>query len=314
MEANALDPNLVDPAVQPWPPFSEEQPDVTTTPAALLDDSFLLDDSLFTFGDTLTPNFGPVEWYDLLAEDAISSMRNQAQSSRWNFDLTSLSRRQSPRPSLLPEASDGTFEDLAVRAAPVVFKPWNTESRIELKQDELIYFEHFIDVVAPILDLFDPGTHFARVVPHLALHNIGLLKSMLAVGACHMAISQIQPGSEIRSPMPPGTPASTSSAPPTTSRIAEQYYYETLQYLSQNLGYSDYTTSHEILATATMISTYEMYGTVSNSDHSNWDRHLRGAFWIQKTAGVSGESTDGLHRAVWWAWYAHAAMMEKNNG
>lgn len=45
-----------------------------------------------------------------------------------------------------------------------------------------------------------------------------------------------------------------------------------------------------------------MYGTVSNSDHSNWDRHLRGAFWIQRTMGASGESADGLERAVWWAW------------
>lgn len=46
----------------------------------------------------------------------------------------------------------------------------------------------------------------------------------------------------------------------------------------------------------------QMFGTVVNSDHSNWDRHLRGAFWIQKTMGVSGESSDGLQRAIWWAW------------
>jgi hypothetical protein len=45
-----------------------------------------------------------------------------------------------------------------------------------------------------------------------------------------------------------------------------------------------------------------MFGTVNNSDHSNWDRHLRGAFWIQRTMGVSGESSDGLQRAIWWAW------------
>jgi hypothetical protein len=45
-----------------------------------------------------------------------------------------------------------------------------------------------------------------------------------------------------------------------------------------------------------------MYGTVANPDHSNWDRHLRGAFWIQRTMDSSGESSDGLQRAVWWAW------------
>jgi hypothetical protein len=45
-----------------------------------------------------------------------------------------------------------------------------------------------------------------------------------------------------------------------------------------------------------------MFGTASTSDHSNWDRHLRGAFWIQRNSDTSGESNDGLQRAVWWAW------------
>jgi len=252
--ANGLDASVVDPA-QSWLPFPLEQPEVPQN--VLPDENFFLDDSLFTFGDTLTPNFGPVEWYDLLAEDAISSMQDQAQSSRWNFDITSLSRRQSPRHSLVPEVGGVAFDNPEA-AVPVIHKPWNTESRIELKSEELVHFEHFIDVVAPVLDLFDPGKHFASVVPHLALRNVGLLKSLLAVGACHMAIFHPQAsGNEAFSPLPPSTPASTSSLPPTTSKIAEQYYYETLQYLSQNLLYQAYTTSYEILATAIMISTYE---------------------------------------------------------
>lgn len=257
-EVNLLDVDIPD-AAQTWPPFPGEQPSVADNAGPILDDGFFIDDSLFNFGDTLTPNFGPVEWYDLLAEDAISSMRDQTQIRRWNFDVTSLSRRQSPRQSVLPDAGIDAFSDTDVRVAPVVHKPWNTQTRIELKQDELPYFEHFISVVAPILDLFDPAMHFATVVPHLALHNIGLLKALLAVGACHMALFQTSGSIDTRSPVPPDTPASTSSAPPTTSRIAEQYYYETLQYLSQNLGYPAYTSSHEILATAVMISTYGMY-------------------------------------------------------
>ena len=51
-----------------------------------------------------------------------------------------------------------------------------------------------------------------------------------------------------------------------------------------------------------MYQSVEMFGTAGNPDHSNWDRHLRGAFWIQKNAGASGESPDSLQRAVWWAW------------
>jgi hypothetical protein len=306
-------------STQPWLPLAPEQrelPDI-----GLPDESFFLDDSLFTFGDTMTPNFGPVEWYDLLAED----FQGQTQNSRWNFDITSLSRRQSPRPTLVPGAGDVTFDDADTQPIPIVHKPWNTEQTIQLKQEEVIYFEHFIYVVAPVLDLFDPEKHFATVVPHLALRNIGLLKSLLAVGACHMDILHPQSrDSEAPVPTSPSTTASISGVSVTTSKIAEQYYYETLQYLSQNLLYQAYTDSLEILATATMISTYEvsmpwkelwirnemcadptllqMYGTVSNSDHSNWDRHLRGAFWIQRTMGVSGESSDGLQRAIWWAW------------
>jgi hypothetical protein len=239
----------------------------------------------------------------LLAEDAINSMQGQPQSNRWNFDINSLSRRQSPRPSRIPEPDSDPLSNVDAQAVAIPTQPWNTEMRIELEREELVFFEHYVNVVAPILDLFDPAKHFASVVPHLALRNVGLLKSLLAVGACHMALYQDQnTGNETSSQVQPTTPASTSSAPSSTRNIAEQLYYETLHYLSQNLLYQSYTSSHEILATAIMISTFEMFGTASTSDHSNWDRHLRGAFWIQRNSGTSGESIDGFQRAVWWAW------------
>lgn len=238
---------------QSWMSFSTTQQPLPND--VLQDESFFLDDSLFNFGDTLTPNFGPVEWYDLLAEDAISSMQGQAQSSRWNFDITSLSRRQSPRHSVV-DCTDLVDENVSSsRKEDAVPKPWNTDAKIELDHNEVVYFEHFLHVVAPILDLFDPGRHFANVVPHLALRNAGLLKSLLAVGACHMATLNPQQNHEIIQPLSPDTPASTTSAQPSIGRVAEQYYYETLQYLSQNLLYQGYTISQEILATAIMIST-----------------------------------------------------------
>jgi hypothetical protein len=174
---------------------------------------------------------------------------------------------------------------------------------LELKEDELVFFEHYIGVVAPILDLFDPLTHFASVVPHLALHNVGLLRSILAVGARHLTLVQphTDPNEAVLHVLP-GTPASVHSLAPSAAKFAEQYYFETLQYLSQNLLYQTYTGSHEILVTAIMISTYEMFGTAENSDHSAWDRHLRGAFWIQRNSNTSGESNDSLRRAVWFSW------------
>lgn len=232
--------------------FPPEQQDGPTS--VLPDDPFLLDDDLFNFGDDLTLNLGPVEWFDLLAEDAINTMQEQPPGNRWNFDINSLSRRQSRRPSLEPGVDT---LDNANTQATIIHKPWNTESRIGLNQDDLVYFEHFIKTVAPILDLFDSGKHFAQVVPHLALYNVGLLKSVLAVGACHMASMQHQsPSAEGHATVI--TPASTLSAPIPANKIAEQYYFETLQYLSQNLLHEAYTTSHEILTTATMICIYEV--------------------------------------------------------
>jgi hypothetical protein len=225
----------------------------------LLDDNFFLNDNLFAFDETFTPSFGPVEWYDLLAEDAINSMQGQPHSSRWDFDITTLSRRQSPRQSVAPELGSSAFNGVDTQSLPVLHKHWNTENAIELKQEEAPYYKHFIDVVAPILDLFDPGKHFASVVPHLALRNVGLLKSILAVGACHMNIFHDPLGTA-------GTPSATSpeallspsSTVPNVRRVAERYYYETLQYLSQHLLYQAYTTSNELLSTAVMISIYEV--------------------------------------------------------
>lgn len=217
-----------------------------------------------------------IEWYDLLAQDAIDNMQDQNSSNRWNFDYSSLSRRQTPRQSVGPDAAPGEAEDPAAAAQALLLEPWNTDARIELKEEELVFFEHYINVVAPILDLFDPLSHFASVVPHLALRNVGLLKSILAVGARHLTLGQAQNDpKEATVHIPPGTPASVQSLAPNAAKFAEQYYFETLQYLSQNLLYQSYTGSHEILVTAIMISTYEMFGTAENPDHSAWDRHLR---------------------------------------
>jgi hypothetical protein len=47
-------------SAQSWRPFPAEQPGLSES--AIPNDDFFLDDSLFTFGDSLTPNFGPVEW------------------------------------------------------------------------------------------------------------------------------------------------------------------------------------------------------------------------------------------------------------
>lgn len=51
-----------------------------------------------------------------------------------------------------------------------------------------------------------------------------------------------------------------------------------------------------------MISTYEMFDADGASASGDWEQHLRGAFWIQRSQDNDGESVGGLRRAVWWAW------------
>ncbi|ETS84673.1 hypothetical protein PFICI_02698 [Pestalotiopsis fici W106-1] len=46
-----------------------------------------------------------------------------------------------------------------------------------------------------------------------------------------------------------------------------------------------------------VISTYEML----DSSDTNWKRHLKGVFWIQRSQDVNGAS-GGLRQSVWWAW------------
>ncbi|GKZ24644.1 hypothetical protein AbraIFM66951_011914 [Aspergillus brasiliensis] len=284
--------------------------------------------SPLSLSQTSLLNISPFEWYDLLARDAINHIQRQNETSsdpRWRFPEIALSRRQSPA---LEHA--GTRSEQGVRnhekqqhaltqgdgytVSPLadhhhLYKPWNTSQRLELSPTDLPFFRYYIEVVGPILDLFDPARHFSNVVPHLALRNTGLLKSILAVGAKHMSLSFRHRGDgDGGDGHLAGTPASlpatvlSTDSESLSTHMATQYYYETLHYLSQTLLYPSYADSHEILATATMISTYEMFDADSAANSSVWEQHLRGSFWIQRSQDNDGESADGLRQAVWWAW------------
>lgn len=250
-----------------------------------------------------SPNAAPFEWYDLLAEDAI----NNIQKHNLGFAEISLSRRQSPVPDVEPGIDPQLHSTGQGRPPDVAFEPWKSHDIIMLKDEELPLFHHYINVLGPILDLLNPPKHFANLVPKLAVHNIGLLKSLLAVAARHMALL-----SEQQSPQHAfnaQTPVSHSSIQETSGlatnpvlEVATQYYLETLQYLSQNLVYPSYTKSTEIIATAILISTYEMFDASGRYSDGGWERHLRGIFWIQRSQDNNGETKDGLRRAAWWMW------------
>ncbi|KAL1854956.1 hypothetical protein VTK73DRAFT_8629 [Phialemonium thermophilum] len=208
--------------------------------------------------------------------------------------------------------------------------PWQQDQDIPLQEHERVLFRNFVEHAASWLDFSDPHKYFSTYAIRLALRNMGLMKAVLALSARHTAMSQGNPASPTQSqasvqrpdsdlprecPPPEGGHDPKSTAQTTTSfqdpqalrqqypdvtaqhAQAIQYYYETLHYLQHALQFPSYTMSEEILATAIIISTYEML----DQSASNWQRHLKGVFWIQRSQNVNGAS-GGLRQTVWWAW------------
>ncbi|PVI05562.1 hypothetical protein DM02DRAFT_516492 [Periconia macrospinosa] len=247
-----------------------------------------------------SPNSAPYEWYDLLAEDAINNIRKH----NLGFDSNFLSRRQSHVAEA--QSSNGAPSPTREKSEGPSLEPWQSLEPLRMKEDEMNLFQYFITTIAPILDLFDPCRQFSHAVPRLAVYNVGLLKSLLA---CTARYTELYPNINQQQNDPivqtPGSNNNRQAYRDTSARctgVATQYYYETLQYLSQNLLYPSYTKSREILATAALISTYEMFDASSKAGDGGWERHLRGIFWIQRSQDNDGEKNDALRRAVWWSW------------
>jgi hypothetical protein len=90
---------------------------------------------------------------------------------------------------------------------------------------------------------------------------------------------------------------------------ALQYYYQTLHYVQKAMRYSSYQTSHELMATTLIVSTYEML----RESRKDWERHLQGVFWILRSRQINVE-VFGLESTTWWAWLRQdiwAAFREK---
>jgi hypothetical protein len=111
------------------------------------------------------------------------------------------------------------------------------------------------------------------------MHDAGLMNAILALSDRHLSLCL------------------DASDEQQDRNTGIQYYNDTLHYLQNAMHHDTYTVSHELLATALIVSTYEMldeFGT-------GWERHLQGVFWIQRSQLIHGESK-GFKQAVWWAW------------
>lgn len=241
-----------------------------------------------------TADFASTRWLDLLANDAA-----QADVS---FSLAPTPEPEDKRPSWqvahpehvspailsgeaqLPENLDPEDER----------KYWQSEGGVLLNDHEAVLFRHFADSCAKWLDVLDQNRLFSTYAIRLSLKNVGLMKAILALSAKHRTkCLGIQPQQRT---------ASVDQGMMEDGGKDDEwigYYYETLHYIRKALAYSSYTHSEELLATAIVISTYEM---LDESDGSgNWQRHLKGVFWIQRSQDSDG-GCGGLRQAVWWAW------------
>ncbi|KEF61870.1 uncharacterized protein A1O9_03442 [Exophiala aquamarina CBS 119918] len=170
--------------------------------------------------------------------------------------------------------------------------PWRSKAALTMKPREVEIFDNFVARISRWLDLFDPMQNFSTHVPHLAMHNFGLLNAILALSICHLSL----------------TPRRANNI--TLNRTdAVQYYHEALRYIQDAMRHDSYNRSDELLATCLIISAYEMI----DGSRKDWERHLQGFYRLQRSQLIHGESK-GIKQAVWWAWLGQdiwAAFREK---
>lgn len=165
-----------------------------------------------------------------------------------------------------------------------------------MSEQEMSYLKYYIEHVGPIFDLFDPERTFTDYIPHLAMRNVGLFKSVLAVSARFKSLHT--PARDDEGVSTTGHHKKRSSFTDDDDAVSTELYFETLSYLSKAMQYQSYTRSKEILATAALISSYEYFHVNRSAD---WEKHLKGVFWIQRSQETNGERA-GLQGAVWWNW------------
>lgn len=273
----------------------------------------------------ISPGQAPYEWWDQIAQDAAKSSEHyqflKDSQSKWSFEPIDVSRSlaSTPRSFLHNNGRSGLEEQETTIARLAIVRgngigsnddtvakePWNTTDMPVLCPRELSYLHYYINNVGPIFDLFDPNRSFTNTIPHLAMRNVGLLKSVLAVSARFKSLhSQEIVGDQGQ------YQSSNVLFSSTDDEMSTEFYFETLSYLSQAMQYPSYTRSQEILATAALISSYEYFHVDRSTD---WEKHLKGVFWIQRSQETNGER-EGLPGAVWWAWLRQdiwAALWQK---
>ncbi|KAL1303028.1 hypothetical protein AAFC00_003341 [Neodothiora populina] len=232
-------------------------------------------------------------WFGLLAADVSNANHTFATplvASRYPRSVGSAHAGDSPV-TLASPAGKNTRQVIlrAGSPGPAAARTTAGQPRVgsagQLSEGEFILMNHFVHNLSTWLDLTDPKRHFSLFVPHLALHDEGLRKAVLALSARDMTTN----------PRRPQAPFSTDFQPDRS--MGAEYYHETLQYLQRAMKDEAYLRSDELQCTIMLLSTYELM----DGDGVAWERHLRGAYGVQRSLEINGES-GGLKQAIWWSW------------
>ncbi|RAL03154.1 Zn(II)2Cys6 transcription factor [Aspergillus ibericus CBS 121593] len=270
---------------------------------------------------SVSTRLAPLSWFELLANDAVNADRNfllsppkqDANSARRMLTPHQLNSNLQPHSVRECESFQAAaFErdpEIETRITPAADgqpkllpddpSSWSTPTPIELSGQEYELFQHFVKNMSGWYDFFDPTRQISTTVPQLAMRNTGVMKALLALSARHLSIWHTYKGQghDADAIQHSGYWRKVVDFPDVDRNSAVQYYYETLQYLNKAMQYPSYASSHEIISTSLLISTYEMV----DGSNRDWERHLKGVFWIQRYQDNDGEC-GGLRQAIWWAW------------
>lgn len=230
------------------------------------------------------------KWFDLLAGDASIDL-----SAALSAPVDDTSYQTNSDLGIDGGALLENLESRISRATFLAHKDdavWRLGTNLQLEPYEMELFHDFIHNISGWIDLMDPYRHFAIHVPRLAMRNIGLLNAILTLASRSKSLKMHMMDRE-----------------PHNRGDAITYYHSTLHYVQKAMQYDSYNTSDELLATALIVSAYEML----DGSRRDWERHLQGVFWIQRSQVIHGDS-GGLRAAVWWSWLAQdcwAAWREK---
>jgi hypothetical protein len=275
--------HAAEPILSPFPSIGNTQP-------PNLDQSSSSDSSYYQA--TTPPDAAFYRWFGLLACDAATA--DDADALRLGIPSTDPTDSAISLPPLINGLSLESFREryaipnvivpclsTTLPSEGATREPWHGSEPARLTDAELCLLDNFVRNVSFWIDLHDPHNTFSTLVPHLAMRDAGLMTAILALSSRQLSISP------------------DASSRDQDGRIGLQYYYDTLRYLQQAMTIDAYTVSLELLATALIVSMYEMLDDSGNG--SGWGRHLKGVFWIQRSQLIQGE-TGGLKSAVWWAW------------